>query len=147
MAKKKQKIITKILHHGLYAKWSNQCKELPRFLKYTDTIPARIEAEFGCIIEVVGAKGQSISYTIEHPSFTDSRGNPSPPFLGEIPIRSATFQAYLGDTLWEPIEDKIGIWRVIGRIGDEKIADFSFEIVPDTGQYGEVIEQYAHFHT
>lgn len=146
MAKKRNKIETKVLNHGLYAKWSNRCKELPRFLKYTKVIPARIEAEFGCIVEIKGAKNSEVTYTVEHPPFRDAEGVVEPPFTGSIPIRTTTAQIYLGDTLWEPVEDKVGIWRFIGRLDGEIIADYRFDIVEDTGQYKELIDAHAEYH-
>ena len=143
MAKKKKKCTVKIIHHGLYAKWSNRCRELPRFLKFTDIIPGRVESEFGCTIEITGGKGKFVDYTIEHPPLLDSQGAVAPSFTGQIPLRANKDTVYLGDTLWEPLVDKLGKWRVIGKLDGEKIADFTFTIISETTLFDDIISAHA----
>ncbi len=144
MARKQLSVTT--TSWGLYAKWSNRCRELPRFLKFTTIIPARIEAEFGYILKISGAKGKQVEYTVIHPPFLDEKGKTTPPFTGSIPIRSNPFEIYLGDTLWEPIGDKIGLWRFIAKIDGETVEDKSFTIVENTELFADLIDQFKHEH-
>ncbi len=146
MAKKRNKITVTTLNYGLYAKWSNRCRELPKFLKFTTKIPARIEAEFGYTLEIKGAKGKSICYEVHHPPFCDNEGTVEATFTGEIAIHSNTFYTYLGDTLWEPIDDKVGIWRVVARIDNQVIEDKSFSIVADISLFSDLIEEHKNIH-
>lgn len=146
MGKKQSKIDVKTVSWGLYAKWSNRCRELPKFLKFTTEIPARYEAEFGYILQIKNGKGKSLDYTVIHPPFCDDEGNVEPPFTGSIPIRGGEFEAYLGDTLWEPIEDKVGTWRVIAKIDGSVVEDKSFAILPDSSLHAELIETHKNEH-
>ena len=134
---------TKITRKGLFSKWSNRCKELPRFLKYTDTIPCRVEAEFGYILEITKGKGKRVNYIVKHPNFRDEFGNIEENFSGEILVKKDSFKIYLGDTIWEPINDKIGVWRFIAKIDNEVVADESFNIVSDVNLYKGLIDEHA----
>jgi len=142
----KKTVIVKTISWGLYAKWSNRCEELPRFLKFTTAIPARIESEFGYILKISGAKGKKLEYTVIHPSFRDETGAVEPPFTGSIPIRSNPFEIYLGDTLWEPLHDKIGLWRFVAKIEGETVEDRSFTIVDDLSLHADLIETHKNEH-
>lgn len=146
MAKKQNKIDVKTVSWGLYAKWSNRCRELPRFLKFTTEIPARYESEFGYILKIKNGKGKSVDYTVIHPPFCDSQGNVEPPFTGSIPVRGGEFDVYIGDTLWEPIADKVGCWRVIAKIEGVTVEDRSFQILPDSSLHSEIIEKHKNDH-
>jgi hypothetical protein len=146
MAKTKKEIIVKTEHYGLYAKWSNSCETLPKFLKYTTEIPARFEAEFGFTLLIKNGKNRSVDYTVIHPPFRDENGNIEPPFTGSLPIRKSPFRVYVGDTLWEPIEDKIGTWRFIAKIDNKIVEDKTFNIVDNTGLFEELITKYKNNH-
>lgn len=146
MAKRSGTVTVTTVCCGLFAKWSNRCSELPRFLKFTSEIPARIESEFGFILKISGAKGKSVEYTVIHPPFRDENGRVEPPFTGSIPIRANPFEIYLGDTLWEPIHDKIGTWRFIAKIDGKTVEDKSFTIVDQPELHAQLIDQFAHEH-
>ncbi len=146
MGKKQVKIEVKTVSWGLYAKWSNRCRELPKFLKFTTDIPARYESEFGYILKVKNGKGKSIDYVVHHPPFTDEEGNVEPSFTGSIPIKPGNFEAYLGDTLWEPIEDKVGEWRVVAKIDGVVVEDKTFTIHPDLDLHSELIDLHKNQH-
>ncbi|ERP31124.1 DUF3859 domain-containing protein [Chitinivibrio alkaliphilus] len=132
--------------YGLFAKWSNQCRELPRFLKFTKTIPARVESEFGYLLYIRGGKGTALDYRIIHPPFLNSSGDITPDFVGSIPIRSNAFQAYVGDTLWEPLDDKCGPWRIISQIKGRVVADTTFTVVSEPTLYDDLITRHAREH-
>jgi hypothetical protein len=141
MPKKNPKFKSEIMSYGLYAKWSNRCSELPKFLKFTTTIPARVDAEFGFIIKVVGAKGLKLNYKITHPVFNENDKHLNSPFRGELPIRSNSWEAYVGDTLWLPVDDKMGEWVVSASILGKEVGKKSFEIIEDSGEFSEIIEK------
>ena len=140
MSKKSKRVVCETVNYGLFAKWSNRCSELPKFLKFTKIIPARVEAEFGYTLNIVNGKGRSVDYTVYHPDFRDSSGAVEPTFIGSVPIRKSPFRVYIGDTLWEPISDKVGEWRFVAKIDGEVVEDMSFEIVNDTTLFSELIE-------
>lgn len=146
MAKKRKALVVKMESYGLYAKWSNRCKELPKFLKFTDTIPLRIESEFGFILQVKGAKGLSVDYVVEHPKIVGENGKFMPTFTGEIPIRDNDSRVYVGDTLWEPLSDKMGVWRVVAKIDGYVYGDKSFTVLDDTSLHKELIDANAQNH-
>ncbi len=108
MAKKKVDI--KIVNFGIYDKFDKDDEQLPEIIEFSDKIPARLEIEFGMIVEITKARGEVISWRIGHPPFKNSRGCMAPPFTGEFHVNSPVYTFFLGDTIWEPIDDKLGIW-------------------------------------
>ncbi|MGM0462118.1 MAG: DUF3859 domain-containing protein [Fibrobacterota bacterium] len=146
MAKKKRRFSATTEYCGLFAKWSNRCSGLPRFLKFSQTIPARCESEFGYVLHLRNAKGTSVHYRVIHPPFCDRCGEVVPDFVGEIPVRTNDFFVYVGDTLWEPLVDKCGTWRFITTLLGEVVEDQSFSIIPDTGLYADIIDAHAREH-
>lgn len=127
----KRKIEVKLLNFGLYSKWDRESKDIPDFKKFTTSIPAQIGVEFGYVLEIRKAKNKKIHFTIEHPPFPDSSGEIAPPFEGDVFITSNDYKFFLGDTIWEPTADKVGIWRLICRIDGHIVADKSLEVVPE----------------
>lgn len=119
----------KIQSYGLYSAWDRDSKELPEIQEFTQTIPARVGVEFGYILQIKKGRGRQISFTIEHPPFTDNTGKLAPPFTGDVYIRSNEWSFFLGDTIWEPVEDKSGTWRLIVKLEGEVMADKSFDVV------------------
>lgn len=118
-----------MVSYGLYTEWHNHYKNLPKLKKFTHTIPCEVGSEFGYILNIKKGKGKQINYTIKHPDFLDSCGNPATDFVGTEYVNSNDWDFFLGDTIWEPIEDKAGNWRVIAEIDGEIIADKTFNIV------------------
>lgn len=50
------------------------------------------------------------------------------PFDGEEYVGSNDWDFYLGDTIWAPIENKLGIWRMTIELGGKVIAEKRFEL-------------------
>jgi hypothetical protein len=96
--------------------------------------PARVGIEFGYILNFKKAKGKLISYCIEHPPFLDRNGEVAPSFTGEAYVRANDWSFYLGDTVWEPVEDKLGRWRLITELEGKTVGDETFTLVPDSSQ-------------
>lgn len=118
-----------IKSYGLYTAWDRETKELPKIVKHTLEIPAEIGVEFGFILSVKRAKGEILEYCIEHPPFVDETGEISPPFEGTYFVNSNDFQFFLGDTVWEPVEDKRGTWVLTVRYKGKEVARKQFELI------------------
>ena len=108
----KRKISAEIYSYGIYTSWNRDSRELPKILEITDRIPITPDVEFGCVIKIKGAKGKTIQFRIDHPPFKDEKGEIAPPFTGEYFINSNDYEFFLGDTVWEPYENKAGIWEL-----------------------------------
>ena len=121
MAKKKPEI--SMHSYGQYDGWDRDSKILPLLVKITTEIDTALDVEFGYILRIRNARNSKITYRIEHPPFNDSSGKPAPPFEGELYVKTNDFRFFLGDTIWAPVEDKRGAWRLITWLDGEKIAD------------------------
>jgi hypothetical protein len=121
MPKKKPAISMHSL--GRYEGWDRETKELPRLLKITMEIEAALNVEFGYILRIRSARNSRISFRIEHPPFKNSAGEIAPPFDGELYVKTNDFRFFLGDTVWAPVEDKRGAWRLITWLDGDKVAD------------------------
>lgn len=121
----KKKITVKMYSFGEYTKWDRQSKEIPKILNITAEIKARIGTEFGYVLHIRQAKGETFNFQINHPPFTDENGKIIPPFSGEQFISTNDFQFFLGDCIWEPLDDKIGKWEITtfhkGKIVAQKV--------------------------
>lgn len=117
-----------ITSFGIYDKWDNADKSLPKIKQFTINIPARIDIEFGFIINIKKGKGLKASFCIYHPDIPDKSGNVMPPFTGNIYIRNNDWHFYLGDTIWAPIHNKLGDWRMTIECENKVIADKTFII-------------------
>ena len=124
----KHKIITEILSYGIHSQWDAEDKALPKVQQFTTDIPAEIDIEFGYIVNIKKAKGKKMRYCIYHPDIPDEQGNIMLPFDGEEYVRSNDWDFYLGDTIWAPLNDKIGPWRMTLEIDNQLIADKTFNV-------------------
>lgn len=109
--------------YGVYDGWDRESKELPRLVKITSEIETVLNVEFGYILRIRNARNSKIVFRIEHPPFKNSDGEMAPPFGGELYVKTNDFRFFLGDTIWEPVEDKRGAWRLITWLDGEKVAD------------------------
>lgn len=126
MAKKKPEV--RINHWGIYTPWDHQSKQLPELIKVTHDIPCEVGIEFGYIVNIKKAKNRKLQYCIYHPNIPDEDGKPLAPFAGEEYIRQNDWSFFIGDTIWEPIENKVGPWRITLAIDGELIADKTFQM-------------------
>lgn len=97
---------------GEYSKWDRGSKKIPQILKFATDIKAKIGTEFGYVLHIKQGKGETLTFKIDHPPFTDVQGNLRAPFTGEQFINTNNFEFYLGDCIWEPMEDKLGKWGI-----------------------------------
>lgn len=120
MAKKELKAT--VINYGEYKIWNRTSKELPELIKISDSVKGKLNAEFGMIVQITGGKGETIAYTVEHPPFRNEKGNIEEPFIGEYFINSNDFKFYLGDSIWEPLYDKVGNWTFSVKYKNKIIA-------------------------
>ena len=128
----KHKIVTEILSYGIHSQWDAEDKALPKIQQFTTDIPAEIDIEFGFVINIKKAKGKKMRYCIYHPDIPDDDGNVMPPFDGEEYVRSNDWDFYLGDTIWAPVDNKVGPWRMTLEIDGQLIADKTFNVEPES---------------
>ena len=131
MPKRKPEI--RIRSYGIYDRWDSDSKELPRIAEFTTRVPAKIDIEFGFVVNIKGAKNQELDYCIDHPGILDADGKRRAPFDGTVYVRSNDWDFYLGDTIWEPIADKLGSWRMTLELEGKVIADKTFEVFSQSG--------------
>lgn len=124
-----KKVDFKLESYGRYTKWDRDSKELPKIREFTTTIQAEEDVEFGCILNIKKAKGQLISFTINHPKFLDSRGEVAAPFTGEYYVSSNNFRFFIGDRVWLPIENKRGSWEIIVKLEGKTILKKDFRLI------------------
>ena len=78
---------------------------------------------FGYIVNIKKAKGKKLYYCIDHPWVLDEKGMVMPPFEGEVYIKTNDWDFFLGDTIWEPVYEKVGPWRLTLELEGTIIAD------------------------
>ncbi len=126
MVKRKPEI--RIRSYGIYSNWDSQSKTLPKIQQFTTKIPADVGIEFGFIVNIKGAKNWELDYCIDHPGILDSQGLRRAPFDGSVFVKTNDWDFYLGDTIWEPIEDKLGSWRMVMELNGVVIGEKVFDV-------------------
>jgi len=116
--------------YGLYQRWSGRRGDVPQLIAFRETIPARPGVEFGYVLHVVDGHGVELSWRIEHPPFPGRDGKPTPAFAGGYHVRGNDFAFFLGDTVWEPWQDKCGPWTLITSIGAREVARRTLLLLP-----------------
>lgn len=129
MAKRKPEIT--MTSFGIYTQWNRESKDLPRVSEFTTRVRAEIDVEFGFVINIKGAKNQKLHYCIAHPDIPDADGTVRPPFDGTVYVKTNDWDFYLGDTIWEPVHDKLGDWRMTLELNGKIIAEKTFELHDD----------------
>jgi hypothetical protein len=125
----KRKTVFKMVSYGEYEKWDRDSPDIPHILNFTTRINAEPGTEFGYVLHIKQAKNETITFRIDHPPFTDEKGEIVPPFEGEQFIHVNHFQFYLGDCVWEPVEDKLGTWELTTFFKGKVVAHKAFELV------------------
>lgn len=106
----KRKVVAEIFSYGIYTRWEAGSKQLPKITAITTQIPIVPDMEFGYVLKIQGAKGKVLSYCIEHPPMVDGTGTKMPSFEGECFVDSNNYEFFLGDTVWAPFEQMVGVW-------------------------------------
>lgn len=128
MAKKLQCVMKS---YGIYEPFERLSKELPRFLHPTLKIPGRLGIEFGYVLRITGGKGKKLSFQIDHPPFKKDDGTIAPPFVGEVFVTHNDYRFFLGDTIWAPVEDKLGAWKLTTFCDGKPIAEKTLTVVAE----------------
>jgi len=126
-----KKPVVRIQSYGIYTTWQSKSKALPKIQKFTLDIPAQIDIEFGLTINLKSARGSKIFFTIDHPGILDDTGQARAPFTGEVHVTNNDWDFYLGDTIWAPIEDKCGDWRMTIEHKGAIIAEKTFTVTAE----------------
>jgi hypothetical protein len=119
----------KVESYGRYTKWNCEKRDLPKILEFTNTIQAEEGNEFGIILHVTRGKGINLNYCIKHPPFKDANGTIEPDFTGTYLINTNDYKFYIGDCIWQPIEDKPGDWIIQIEYQGEIIAEHLFKVI------------------
>lgn len=130
----KKKIDIELYSYGEYSPWDKTSKALPRILAIGDRVEAESGTEFGYVLKLKKAKGKRLDFRIIHPPFNDEWGKPMGDFTGEVYITSNDYEFFLGDCIWEPIDDKLGPWRLITELEGKVIADKTLHLVRKTNR-------------
>ena len=115
--------------YGEYESWDRESKEIPRILDIKNEIKALPGTEFGYVLRIRKGKGEKLTFRIDHPPFNDDTGKIAPPFAGEHYIRTNDYKFFLGDGIWEPVEDKKGEWILTTFHHNKIIAKMAFTLV------------------
>lgn len=126
MAKSKPEV--SIQSYGIYSTWDSKNKALPQIEQFTTKVTAKLDVEFGLIVNIKKAKGEKLHFCIYHPDIPNEEGEVMAPFDGVEYVKDNDWHFYLGDTLWEPIENKLGDWRMTLTLNNKVIADKTFNI-------------------
>jgi hypothetical protein len=111
-----------IVSYGRYTNWDRDSKKLPELIDLTTEVKAEIGVEFGMVVEIFQAKGRFLDFVIDHPPFYDENGDVAAPFEGSYQIRNNPYAFFLGDTIWEPVEDKRGPWTMTVMMDGQDVA-------------------------
>lgn len=129
MAKKKPQF--KIDSYGTYDQWNRDSDDIPKILKISNQVIFSTDVEFGLVLSIKGGKGVKLDFVVIHPKFNGSDGLPASDFVGDHYVNANTWHFFLGDTVWEPYEDKLGLWRFIIKYEEKIIIDKTLELIPE----------------
>jgi hypothetical protein len=124
-----KKVDIALFSYGKYSKWERNSRKLPKIIDITDVIQAEIGTEFGYVLKIKKGKGKKLKFKIIHPPFKDEAGNIVPDFTGEYYINSNDYEFFLGDCIWEPLDDKLGDWRLITYLDGHIVADKTLRLI------------------
>lgn len=120
-----------ISSYGIYTQWDAKSKSLPKIKTFTTEVIAEIDVEFGMIINFKKAKGEKLKFCIYHPDIPNDNGEIMPPFEGEEYVGNNNWDFYLGDTIWPPVHNKLGDWRMTVELKGKIVADKTFSLIEE----------------
>jgi hypothetical protein len=127
---KRRKPVFTMFSYGEYETWDRNSKKIPKIRNIGTEIKAETGTEFGYVLRIKNGKGTMLSFKIDHPPFTGETGKVVPPFKGEQFIRTNDYEFYLGDCVWDPPENKMGIWELTTYFEGKVVAFKKFILTP-----------------
>lgn len=127
--KNNRPIEIEVINYGEYAPWDRESSALPHFIRLTHEVEAALGVEFGMIVEIRKARGRYLDFLIEHPPFTDGSGETEPPFQGTFRVKHNPFQFFLGDSIWAPVHDKLGDWKLSILLEDQVLISKTIHLI------------------
>lgn len=118
----------KIYSYGGYSTWDRESKAIPKILDFKTDIKASAGTEFGYVLHIRQGKGETLTFKIDHPPFTNESGETVPPFTGEQFISTNDFMFYIGDCINEPLEKYLGEWVITTYYRGKIIASKTFNL-------------------
>jgi hypothetical protein len=107
-------------------------KRCRRSRRLPQTYPLKLILNLALSVNIKKARGAKIRYCIEHPGILDDAGKVRAPFDGEIHVTNNDWEFYLGDTVWAPIADKCGPWRMTIELDNKILAEKTFNVFDDS---------------
>jgi hypothetical protein len=126
-----KRIAASLKSFGRYERWSGRTKDVPQVVDFTEVIPSRVDVEFGYVLQISGGHGEVLRWEIDHPPWRDERGRPVAAFRGEFHVRGNTFAFFLGETVWEPLGEKCGVWTLSTWHGERLLAQERFQVLAE----------------
>ena len=128
----KKRLNVRIKSFGIYDSWTGDQKKVPTIKQFTTNIPACIGIEFGYVLQIKHGRGAELDFEIDHPPWLGDDGSIEPPFRGSFFVRHNDYDFFLGDTIWEPWENKLGPWRLRTWHDGALLADKTLDLIdPD----------------
>jgi hypothetical protein len=118
----KKKIEVELYSYGEYSQWDRESSSIPKLINITNEIESELGTEFGYVLRIKKAKGKRIDFRIDHPAFKGEDGKVMDSFTGQVIINSNNYEFFLGDCIWAPLDDKLGVWTMTSKIDGEIIA-------------------------
>jgi hypothetical protein len=127
--KNNRPIEIEIINFGEYSEWESDNQQLPKFIRLALEVKAAVGVEFGMIVEIRKARNRYLDFRIDHPPFLDDSGEMSHSFTDTFRVKHNPFLFFLGDTIWEPLEDKRGAWVLTILEGKEVLATKTIHLI------------------
>ncbi|MDA3929967.1 MAG: DUF3859 domain-containing protein [Prolixibacteraceae bacterium] len=118
----KKKIEVELYSYGEYSQWDRESSSIPKLINITNEIESELGTEFGYVLRIKKAKGKRNDFRIDHPAFKGEDGKVMDSFTGQVIINSNNYEFFLGDCIWAPLDDKLGVWTMTSKIDGEIIA-------------------------
>lgn len=129
MAKKKP--VFNIDSYGTYDQWNRNSGDIPKIIKINHEVIMHPDVEFGLVLNIKGGKGIKLDFRVIHPKFNTPDGKLANDFVGDHFVNSNDWSFFLGDTVWEPYETKLGEWRFIISHEGKNIVDKTLHLIDE----------------
>lgn len=127
----KFKFIVEIVIYGIYLKWDVDDKVLFKIKIFINYILLELDIEFGFIVNIKCVKNSKVCYCIYYFDILDEDGIFMLFFDGEEYVCFNNWDFYLGDMLWELLENKVGDWCMMLEFEGKIIVDKIFIVEDD----------------